>query len=495
MKYLKVKLWNREIGRLVWDAAKRLTYFTFNEKNYSDTPDIAPLLSPISRRNPLVSIFGDNRDIYKGLPPFIADSLPDSWGNTLFDKWVSDKKMPRSQITPLHKLMFIGKRGMGALEYEPADDNLNHIREIDIQNLYELSLQILEQRDAAVITPDQALTKQALLAVGTSAGGRQMKAIIAINSATGQIRSGQTAGLEGYEYYILKFGDKSMPTAEIEMTYYEMAQAAGIKMEESRLMPVEGINHFLTKRFDRKNGRKVLTQTLAAICPEAHSYEDLIDVCRAMSLDESEISHVYRQMVFNVMANNTDDHHKNFSFLMDDNGRWHLSPAYDVTFIFNPYGTGPNLDHIFSIWGKTSEITRYDLLEFAQRNEIKNAGQIIDDVAAAISSYNHYARIHGITHPWADIIEKTLSNNLIAFGYQQPQTTNNVIAIDGHNVEALSIAINSKGYYDITVHIDGQRKRKVVRPKMPEYQTLAALSIYNLTTDQKAEIVRLLFEI
>ena len=191
MKYLKVNLWGKEIGRLVWEPATRRIYFMYNP-NLNNIPDIAPLLSSKKNRNNLLPIYGDDRPIYQGLPPFIADSLPDSWGNTLFDKWIKDSKISRNKITPLYKLTFIGTRGMGALEYEPCIADLNHTKRIDIKSLYELALKILEDREGIALNANEELTLQALLAVGTSAGGRQMKAIIAINEATGEIRSGQT---------------------------------------------------------------------------------------------------------------------------------------------------------------------------------------------------------------------------------------------------------------------------------------------------------------
>ena len=275
MKYLKVNLWGKEIGRLVLDSIMRRTYFMYNPDTKNKIPDISPLLSPAKDRNILLPIYGDDRPLYQGLPPFIADSLPDSWGNTLFDKWVKGNKIPRNKITPLYKLMFIGTRGMGALEYEPYAADLTHTRAVDIKSLYDISLKVLEDRDNVILNANEELTLQALLAVGTSAGGRQMKAIIAINNQTGEIRSGQTDGLIGFDYYILKFGDRAMPMAEIETAYYSMAIAAGIEMEECRLLPADGINHFLTKRFDRKAGKKIHVQTLAAINPEARSYEDL----------------------------------------------------------------------------------------------------------------------------------------------------------------------------------------------------------------------------
>ena len=183
---------------------------------------------------------------------------------------------------------------------------------------------------------------QSLLTVGTSAGGRQPKAIIAINKETGEIRSGQIAGLEGFEYYLLKFGNSQHSAAELEMTYYELATSAGINMMPSELYSVEGNNHFMTKRFDRDGEKKVHTQTLAAIYPDADSYEQLITVCRKLHLPEADCQEVFRRMVFNILSNNTDDHNKNFSFIMQKDGSWRLSPAYDITYITDNGGYLPN---------------------------------------------------------------------------------------------------------------------------------------------------------
>lgn len=495
MKYLKVNLWGQEIGRLVWDSTTRRTYFMYNPELKDRIPDIAPLLSPAKNRNILLPIYGDDRPIYQGLPPFIADSLPDSWGNTLFDKWVKDNKIPRNKVTPLYKLMFIGKRGMGALEYEPYAADLAHTRSIDIKSLYDISLKILEDRENTVLTANEELTLQTLLAVGTSAGGRQMKAIIAINNKTGEIRSGQTDGLEGYEYYILKFGDKSMPIAEIETAYYEMAVAAGIEMEECRLLPIDGINHFLTKRFDRKAGKKIHVQTLAAINPEARSYEDLVATCRELSISESEIEQLYARMVFNVMANNTDDHDKNFSFLLEENGKWRISPAYDVTFIFNTNGTAPNIERRLSLGGKTSDISKSDLLDFAKQNDIKNANAIINRVAEAICKFNEYADQCGITQPWRSIIQKTLNDNLASFGYIDKADNPKGALYDkfGRTITDFSISINSKGHYEVVATIDGNRHRRFVRPNMSPYSDLSAQDIYNLSADGKIRLAETLF--
>lgn len=494
MRYLKVNLWGEEIGRLVWESSTRRIYFMYNPK-MPNIPDVAPLISSAASRSAMVPIYGDDRSIYQGLPPFIADSLPDSWGNTLFDKWIKENKIPRNKVTPLYKLMFIGTRGMGALEYEPCADELNHNRALSIKSLYDISVKILEDRDSIVLNSDEKLTLQALLAVGTSAGGRQMKAIVAVNEKNGEIRSGQTDNLNGFEYYILKFGDKSIPIAEIETAYYNMAKDAGVEMEECRLLLVEGINHFLTKRFDRVNGKKIHVQTLAAMNPEARSYEDLVATCRELSISELEIEQLFCRMVFNVMTNNTDDHNKNVAFILEKGGRWRIAPAYDVTFIFNINGTGPNIERKLSIGGKTSEITKADLLDFAKENGIKNANAVINKVAKAIQDFDRYATEFGITYPWRSIIQKSINENLIAFGYLENKKEENTSFIDryGRTVDNLSLSINSKGHYEISVLINGNRHRKFIRPNMSIYSDLKNQDIYNLTPAEKIRLVEALF--
>jgi serine/threonine-protein kinase HipA len=495
MKYLKVNIWGTEIGRLVWDSATSRTYFVYNPECKIEISDIIPSLLPAKNRNILLPIYGDERPLYQGLPPFIADSLPDSWGNTLFDRWVKDNKIPRNKVTPLYKLMFIGTRGMGALEYEPCAADLTHTRTIDIKSLYDISIKVHEYREDMLLDANEGLTMQALLSVGTSAGGRQMKAIVAINEKTGEIRSGQTDGLDGFEYYILKFGDKSLPIAEIETAYYYMAVAAGIEMQECKLLPVEGVNHFLTKRFDRAYGRKIHVQTLAAVNPEAGSYEDFISTCRELSISELQIEQLFTRMVFNVMANNTDDHNKNFSFMLEENGQWRIAPAYDMTFIFNTNATGPNMYRKLSIKGKRCDITKDDLLDFAKQNDIKNAAAIIKRVAESIKKFGEYAESCNITQPWRGIIRKTLTNNLEAFCNisRSNDTDTSFTDHNGRTINDFAIRINSKRHFEATAIINGVRQRRFVRPNTDLYFELIRQDIYNLSTEEKIHLTELLF--
>ena len=382
---LKIMLWDKEIGRLSWDARRGISFFEYNPAFLGGELDPFPLVasvkSPASRR----PIMGDRETkLYRKLPPFLADSLPDAWGNQVFECWRIQNGIRNQEITPLEILSFIGKRGMGALEFIPESSGIRKSEKLNMKALTDLAQRIFVERENVRLMPDESLTMQSLIAVGTSAGGRQPKAIIAINPKTGEIRSGQIAGHKGFDYCILKFGDAERSSAELEMAYYKMAMAAGINMMPCKIIEVEGQKHFITHRFDRDEERKLHMQTLAALYPDADSYEKLLMVCRKMRLPESTQEEVFRRMVFNILANNTDDHNKNFSFLMDESGQWQLSPAYDMIYIFNVGGFLPEKMHCLMMQGKLQGQTLEDALALGKDNGIRKAETIINEVASAI---------------------------------------------------------------------------------------------------------------
>jgi serine/threonine-protein kinase HipA len=279
-----------------------------------------------------------------------------------------------------------------------------------------LATRIYTEREEVRILPDESITMQSLLTVGTSAGGRQPKAIIAINRENGEIRSGQISGLKDHDYYLLKFGNTQYSSAELEMTYYELATKAGICMMPSELYPVDENRHFITKRFDRDGERKIFTQTLAAISPEADSYEQLITVCRKLHLPEADCQEVFRRMVFNILANNTDDHNKNFSFIMREDGTWQLSPAYDITYILDSGGFLPNENHCLYIRAKLRNITRDDVVQFARDNGIRRPDAIIRDVVEALKQFRNVAELYGVSDEWTGRVETTIIDHLKAWG-------------------------------------------------------------------------------
>ena len=491
---LKVLLWGKEIGRLSWDAKRGIGYFEYSrgflEGNLDAFPLIASIGSPTSKR----PIIGDKEHkIYHRLPPFIADSLPDAWGNQVFECWRIQQGIKNQEITPLDILSFIGKRGMGALEFIPESSGIKKSEKVHLQALIELAQRIFTQRSEAKIEPDESITLQSLIAVGTSAGGRQPKAIIAINPTTGEIRSGQIAGQKGFEYCILKFGDAERSSAELEMAYYEIATLAGIEMMPCRLIEVEGRRHFITLRFDRIEDCKVHMQTLAAIYPEADSYEKLMMVCRKMRMPESTQEEVFRRMIFNILANNTDDHNKNFSFLMNENGTWKLSPAYDLTYIFNTGGFLPETMHCLMMQGKLSRHTLDDAIQFARDNGIRRPEAIIRAVANALMQFRTIAMKHGVQPRWINAVEQTINAHLTSWGFANAGCPSRSFEIESRTFSEIRIEQTYKGNYHLYATENGKERKFVIGKNKPEHALIQETGITNISDATLCEMLKKYF--
>lgn len=492
---LKIMLWDREIGRLSWDGRRGISYFEFHpsilEGELDPFPLIASVKSPASRR----PVMGDKETkIYRRLPPFLADSLPDAWGNQVFEYWRIQNGIRNQEITPLEILSFIGKRGMGALEFIPESSGIKKSEQLNLKALTDLAQKIFIEREQVSILPEESLTMQSLIAVGTSAGGRQPKAIVAINPETGEIRSGQIAGQKGFNYYILKFGDPERSSAELEMAYYKMAVDAGIAMMPCELIEVEGQRHFLTRRFDRDGESKLHMQTLAALYPEADSYEKLLMVCRKMRLPESSQEEVFRRMVFNILANNTDDHNKNFSFLMDETGRWQLSPAYDMTYIFNVGGYLPESTHCLMMQGRFQGHTIEDALALARDNGIRKADTIINEVASAISRFRQYAEAVGVTQRWIGAVETCLNGHLADWGLLSSCHPALSIKIGEVQYDDIRVEQAYKGNFHLLCRKDGRERKFIIRKGKDDYSEIEQIGIANLSAEQLSQLVRKYFE-
>lgn len=490
---LKIMLWDKEIGRLSWDARRGVSFFEYNPVFLGGILDPFPLVasvkSPASRR----PIMGDRETkLYRKLPPFLADSLPDAWGNQVFECWRIQNGIRNQEITPLEILSFIGKRGMGALEFIPESSGIRKSEKLNMKALTDLAQRIFVERENVRLMPDESLTMQSLIAVGTSAGGRQPKAIIAINPETGEIRSGQIAGHKGFDYCILKFGDAERSSAELEMAYYKMAMAAGINMMPCKIIEVEGQKHFITHRFDRDEERKLHMQTLAALYPDADSYEKLLMVCRKMRLPESTQDEVFRRMVFNILANNTDDHNKNFSFLMDESGQWQLSPAYDMPYIFNVGGFLPEKMHCLMMQGKLQGHTLEDALALGKDNGIRKAETIINEVASAIGQFRHFAEECEVGQRWIGAVETTLNNHLAEWGLLE-QRKNVSFRIGDTIFENVRVEKAYKGNYHLLCEVEGKERKFVITNKKEEYALIDKVGIDNLTDKQLCSLVETFF--
>lgn len=410
---LEVRLWGKTVGLLSWDDRRNVSTFQFDKDfvnlGWNVSPLVAPLDSAYVQRG--FPLSGNKEKLYGGLPEFIADSLPDHWGNVVFQKWLDTNHLSKNRINAVDRLAFIGKRAMGALEFYPAKVEADASVDIQLGSLYDLADSIFNDRQKASVNISDDLVMEDLYKVGTSAGGQRPKAIIAIDEATGAVRSGQAELPANYKQCILKFDTgkpAGLPLTKLEMACYLMAKDAGISMMPSKLIEINGRQHFLTERFDRVNGKKLHTQTLAAMSSLADSYEDLFVVGRKIGLTAEEQTEQYRRMVFNVLICNVDDHTKNFSFVMTHDGKWHLSPAYDILFSADPDTTFFR-NHELTIRSKRKDIARQDLLEFASRQDIKNAACIIDSVTDVVSRFTSYAEKVGISKRWTDKIATALT--------------------------------------------------------------------------------------
>lgn len=414
---VQVSIWGKNVGLLSWDDKRGCSSFQFDRDFINNGLDIAPLVAPLS--SAIVQrgfpISGNKEKPYYGLPEFIADSLPDHWGNVVFQKWLEANNLHTRQINAVDRLSFIGKRAMGAFEFQPAHIKEDASIDIKLSSLYELANRIFNDRQNVSIDVNNGLIIEDLYKVGTSAGGQRPKAIIAIDETTGIIRSGQADLPQSFKHYILKFDTSKpdeFPFTKIEMAYYLMARDCGIDMMPSKLVEIEGTQNFLTQRFDRVDGIRIHTQTMAAMSSFADTYEDLFVIGRKINLTAEEQTQQYRRMVFNILAGNVDDHTKNFSFLMYPNGEWHISPAYDLIFSID-LDSRFFRNHELSVRGKRNNITRKDLIDFAKAQDIKNPANIIEQTIEVVKKFNDYAEQVGISEYWISRIQDILSDNQV----------------------------------------------------------------------------------
>ena len=405
---INVLLWGEVIGMMTWDEVRLVATFQFS-KRYHELPYN---IMPTKPAKPRPAFIGNIGDKYHGLPPFIADSLPDHWGSVIFDKWAKEKGIQAKDSNPLLKLAYIGKRGLGALEFIPEveDDNSGTGNLADLEAMAQ---DIYRKRSEVVIKDDDRTIFESFARLGSPPGGAHSKILIAINVKDNSIISGQTDPVEGFTQYILKFKeDYDVPSCEIEYVYYLMAKEAGINMMPSRLIEISGKKHILTQRFDRKDGKKLLTQTMAALIPNASDYQNLFFLCRTMGLGESSRIELFRRMCFNVAAGNTDDHNKNFSFIKYEDGHWELAPAYDITFTADIWRNSDDDIHSLGICTKRCFFTEQDLISFGEDFEIPKPDAILQDVKAAVAKFCNIAQDNGVPQNWIDRISEVLHSLL-----------------------------------------------------------------------------------
>ncbi|MCL4722106.1 MAG: HipA domain-containing protein [Gammaproteobacteria bacterium] len=424
----EVRLWGRTIGAVSLADTAGCASFQYDAAFIRSGIQLAPLTMPLA---PGVYTFPElPRATFHGLPGLLADSLPDRFGNALIDAWLATQGRTPDSFNAVERLCYLGTRGMGALEFHPATGpGARAAHRIEIDALVELASAVLTRSDgfkATFADPERTDALRDLLRVGTSAGGARAKAVIAWHPATGEVRSGQVPADPGFEHWILKFDgvagnrDKELEDpagyGAIEYAYALMAGAAGITVPPCRLLEENGRRHFMVRRFDRtSSGGKLHMQSLGALAhfdynaPGAHAYEQALLVIRQLGLGMDAVEEQYRRMVFNILARNQDDHVKNIAFLMDQAGRWSLSPAYDLTYSYNPAGLW-TARHQMTLNGKRDDFGPDDFRRCARTVSLQRgrADSIVGEVATAVRQWPEFAARAGIPGAVVQAIARNL---------------------------------------------------------------------------------------
>ena len=432
MTNARVMLWGSTIGAVSWLDDREIGVFQYAPEFVPSGIEVAPLMMPLNEfpyEFPALP-----RNTFKGLPGLLADSLPDKFGNAVIDAWLATQGRSAESFNSVERLCYVGKRGMGALEFEPAIlGSQSTKKKLEVARLVDLANKILSERASlsGVLTgEDDREAMETILRVGTSAGGARAKAILAWNPETNEFRSGQIGANSGFEYWLLKFDgvkknrDKELADplgyGKIEYAYYLMATSAGIQMSPSRIHEEGGRSHFMTKRFDRYgDGQKIHMQSLGAIAhydfnqPAGYSYEQVLQVMKRLNLPREDLEQQVLRAIFNVVARNQDDHVKNIAFLMNRVGEWRLSPAFDVTYAYQPSGQWTGR-HQMSINGKRDSFTKEDLIALAKIAGIKEAqtNEMIDMVIHTVQDWPKFAEKTGVPQTRMEQIQRSLRTDL-----------------------------------------------------------------------------------
>jgi serine/threonine-protein kinase HipA len=422
----QIKIFNKKVGAVAYDNEKGTALFEFENSFLKTGLDLSPIKMPMQHAKGKIFSFAElsRSNTFKGMPGLLADVLPDKYGNALINNWLTKNGRPTGSLDPVETLCFIGKRGMGALEFNPVNPPAaNNSTKVEIGSMVQIAQDILSERKSfsSNLSADEEKAMADILKIGTSAGGARAKAIIAYNPLTKEVKSGQTDAPAGFSHWLIKFDGvddeqfgASNEYGKVEMAYYKMAIDCGIDMMESRLFEENGRAHFMTRRFDRPTeNTKLHVQTFCAVQHYdfnevgLYSYEQLFETMRILNLPYPQHEQLYRRMLLNVMGRNCDDHTKNFAFVMDENGMWKLSPAYDVCHAYRPASPWVSKQSL-SVNGKRENITKDDLLAVAKSLSIKKAEKIIMQVSETVVRWEDYADEQKVPTKLRDVIRTTL---------------------------------------------------------------------------------------
>lgn len=415
IEVIKIIYQEHEVGAVSFDTDKGMGAFEYDPSFVKKGIELSPIKMPLSKR--IYSFPELDFNTFKGLPGLIADSLPDDFGNAVLNAWVAGQGRSPNDITPLQRLQYTGKRGMGALEYAPATQlrNLNASQQVEIKSLVSIAQEILDSRGHFDVELKQHGQQEreamiSLLSVGMSAGGARPKAVLAFNEDFTQVRSGQATVPDGFTHYLMKFDgvsehNKNQETfgdplgyGAMEFVYHLMAKKCGVDMMPCRLLQEGNRRHFITQRFDRMKNKKVHVQTLNGIAhvdykkPGSFSYAELFGIARQLKLSAPEAEQLLKRMTFNIIARNHDDHSKNVAFILK-NDKWSLAPAYDLAYSYKPGSKWVN-SHWMSLNGKRDNFSRSDFYSLEKLSPLfskRKIDDILDETIEHVSSWRNLA--------------------------------------------------------------------------------------------------------
>jgi len=421
---IEVRAWGRLVGAVTLDPSINYYVFEYDPAWRRSGHELSPLHMPLTDSRSTFIFPALPEVTYFRLPALLADALPDDFGNALIDAWMAQRGIEKSAITVLDRLAYMGKRGMGALEFRPARGSHNESEApIEMGELVEEARRLVQGTFAVDREAKAALAN--IIKVGTSAGGARAKAVIAWNPETDEVRSGQFDAAPGFEHWLLKFDgigkDRELGTSEgygrIEYAYHLMAKASGIDMAPCRLLEENGRAHFMTKRFDRELiAGKTIKNHVQTLCAMnhldfrqrgTHDYAQLFMTIAKLGLGDDAKTQAFRRMAFNVMARNCDDHTKNFSFILKQGAPWALAPAYDLTHAYNPTGEW-TYQHLMSVNQKFTGIFREDLLAVGDRFGVRKPELALSDVRGAVDNWSEFAVQANLSASLKDRVAKDL---------------------------------------------------------------------------------------
>ncbi|WP_316846020.1 type II toxin-antitoxin system HipA family toxin [Pedobacter psychrodurus] len=389
------------VGRLA--IRDRIIYFEYNDEFLQNGIEISPFRLPLQRG--LIEL---PQRPFEGLSGVFNDSLPDGWGRLLFDRLlISQGILPGSQSS-LDRLAHVGLAGMGALVYEPDNSPSDHIEPIDLDNLALQTEDVLQGNAEEVIG-------ELLVLNGSSAGARP-KAVIAVSQDFSQIHYGAGTLSKGFEPWLVKFPNSidGRDAGAIEYVYSIMAKEAGVAVPDVHLFPSQkGAGYFAVKRFDRDDNKRLHMHTASGLLHSdfrtpSLEYEDLLNLTGVLTKDIREVEKMYRLAVFNVLAHNRDDHAKNFSYLMNENGEWKMAPAYDLTF-----SSGPNGEQSSMVMGEGRNPKTSHLIKLGQEAKLskKLIDEIIEQTNRSLSQWGNLAKKYNVTSTNTELIKSAIKGN------------------------------------------------------------------------------------